>query len=96
MIGQKGLFCMIEEPNILEQAFDILSSIPYLKTILKALFVVCGAFSLIAVWYGKWSSNAHLIKFGIITIIGNLFFAYVFRLWDKRDKERTKTTNVSK
>jgi len=60
----------------------------YLKTAMKMFFVICVIFAIISALLGRWLSDRMLFRFGALTVVGNLLWAYFFRLWDRRDRER--------
>ncbi len=76
------------ETTFVDQVFDILSSVPYLKRILKSLFIVTGGLMAFAFLFGQWKSNQQLLLVATLSIMGNAIVAYFFRLWDKREKKR--------
>jgi predicted permease len=82
-----------KKPTVLDQGFDHLSSIPYLRRILKALWIFSTVFlgfaiflEGIAVFTGKVEFRLALIKNLIMWAGVNPFFAYVFYLWNKREQ----------
>ena len=83
---------MDKRPNILEQAFDYLSSIPHLKRFCQRMWVIstilCG-FSIlvegIAIFTGKAEYRLEWIKNLILWVGVNPIFAYVLYLWNKRE-----------
>lgn len=85
-----------QKPNILEQSFDMLSSIPYLKHAFKIGWVVSTLLLAVSFLIGDWGSHEHLIKSGIFYVSGNFVFAYIFRSWDKREKFVTEQKNIAK
>ena len=80
----------MQNDKLLNQAFDILSRIPYLKITMKILFLLTGGLMAFSFLFGNWQSNSHLLKTAIPCIIGNAIIAYLFRLWDKREKNKKK------
>ena len=73
---------------MLNQVFDILSSIHYLKIILKVFFFFSGSLMALSFLFGHWRNNKHLLMIAIPCIIINGIIAYLFRLWDIREKKQ--------
>ncbi len=92
---------MNKEPNVLESAFDCLSSIPYLRQLVKGMWVFSTAFlgyailiEGIALFEGKVDFRSQWVVNLIMWTGINPFFAYIFHLWKKRETElRTKGKN---
>jgi hypothetical protein len=74
--------------SIISEAFDLLSSIPYLKKILKLGLVISTTWLAFAYSLAEWESTSHLLKSVLFAVVGNLIFAQILRLWDRRDLER--------
>ena len=88
---------MEKKPNILEQAFDHLSSFKHLnlRKVMRFMWLFTilnsGGCSLLA-WFeilkGSTGIELGFIKNQIMLAGGACFFGYILRLWDKRDKEK--------
>jgi len=86
---------MDKKPNVLEQAFDLLSSIAYLniRQLLKGLWVfstVFFGFSIlvegVAIFTGRAEFRWEWIKNLVMWAGVNPFFAYTLYLWNKRER----------
>ncbi len=77
--------------KFIHEVLDILSSIPYLKRILKSMFIFSGVFIGIAFMFGQWESTSELIKKGLFFGCGNLIIVFFFRFWDKYDREKASS-----
>ena len=82
--------------NILERAFDLLSSIPFLKNVMKTLWIgIIGlkfVLLMVSLSKGGWSMA---IKTGLFEkfpsfLVGALTFGLMFYYWDKREKQVLK------
>jgi len=80
------------KPDILDQAFDHLSKIPWLRKIMTSLWIVSTAYlgiaiiiECIALFIKKTSFRLELIKNIILFITINPFFGYLFYRWSKRE-----------
>jgi hypothetical protein len=91
------IFGMTKEPNIVEQAFDFLSGFPYLnlKECMRAMWVFATVFSgfvilveALAVLGGRVEVRSEWVKNLVMWVGINPFFAYMFHLWERRDRER--------
>ena len=80
------------KPTILEQAFDLLSSIPLLRKVMHVLWVfstVFFGFSILveglAIVNGKAPFRSEWVKNLLMWSLINPMFAHVFHLWKKRE-----------
>jgi len=92
---------MPDTPNMLDRAFDLLSSFPYIN--LKALCKRMWWFQLflipLVVFIGYMSVGTNIftapqtLKMFPIYGVGIVTFRYMFWLWDRRDAERKLSIN---
>ncbi|NGX56750.1 MAG: hypothetical protein K1060chlam5_00996 [Candidatus Anoxychlamydiales bacterium] len=85
---------MQEESSILEKAFDHLSAVPFLRKIMKNLWMISTIFLGLMILIEITSIKMNKIKFRkdflktiSLFILINSFFARIFFLWDKREKK---------
>lgn len=88
------LFFMLKETNLLEKSFDILSKIPFLKTIMKALWVFSTSFLgfmiAVRIFYivqRQISFDLKFLKILVLYVLINSIFIRIFFLWDKQEKK---------
>lgn len=79
---------MTKELNTTERAFDLLSSIPWLKGVMKSMFVMGALLGILPFLVGEWTSRGEMLQKGASYVGGILFFSWIFRLWNRRDRER--------
>lgn len=87
--------------TIFERAFDILSSIPYLKRIMKSMWwfqlfltpVIC-FFAISQKGLVAFREPA-MMKMILGYVLGITVFGYMFYRWDQRDRERLSSDRPS-
>ena len=95
---------MKEKPNILEQAFDHLSSFKYLN--LKKVMRFTWLFTILnsvghhlLIWFeilkGNMGIELVFIKSQIMLVSGGCLFGYILYLWDKRESEKKISQEVN-
>ena len=95
---------MKQKPNILEQAFDHLSSFKYLN--LKKVMRFTWLFTILnsgghhlLIWFeilkGNMGIELVFIKSQIMLVSGGCFFGYILYLWDKRESEKKLSQHVN-
>lgn len=89
---------MNKKLTIFERAFDHLSSIPYLKKIMKSMWWFQVFLTPAICLFGFFQKGLEAFKEPAMTkmILGYAFgmivFGYMFHRWDQRDKERASSS----
>lgn len=88
------------EPNTLDRAFDYLSKIPWLKKLMKIMWITSTIYlgiaiilECIAVFIKKIPFRPELIKNITLYVTINSFFAVMFFLWGKRESSSEMKKN---
>jgi len=86
---------MNENPSMLDRAFDLLSKVPYLKKFIQNFWMIQTVFlgmlfviEISTIFIKKIPPRKELTKDVILYLIFTLFFAWVFFLWNKREKSK--------
>jgi len=90
-----------DQRNLLEMTFDILSSIPYLKQTMKAIWLVIVILRIVTIswafFIGGWSyviEGGFLHKFPSY-LLGVFTFGLMFYYWEQREKQKNSQITQS-
>ncbi|MCB1073612.1 MAG: hypothetical protein KDK96_11025 [Chlamydiia bacterium] len=90
-----------DQINPLDRAFDLLSSVPYLKWTMKTIWIIIVVLRIViiswAFFMGGWS---FVVEGGVLNkfssyLIGVFVFWLMFYLWERREKQRNAQARVS-